>query len=162
MNKASKNNEKTLNVSEISRLYNLDRETVRKRLSIAGIEPQTETAREKFYLVTDELHEALLNEGDPELKAARLRKLTAEANLKELELTVKNGEFAAIAEFAELTHQWIGWLYAKLTIKLPKTAIPKIVKAKDKNTAVYVLQKEIEAVFNEFRANPRKFLDEKQ
>ena len=149
--------EQKYNISELAKGFGLDRATVAKRLDEAGAKwVQGKVGNEKLYLLSDV--QSVLSQDD--LEEAKLRKLRADAELSEIKALEKKGEFASIVEFTELTHQWIGWLFTKFDKKFPDIIVTKVAKAKNNPEAVATVRREVQAVFNEFRANPKKFLDD--
>ena len=143
--------------TELAKHFQLDRATIRTRLEGAGVRPRNRNPKHIQYDF-EEARIAIERAKDQEWKSLKVEK---EAQILDLKLQKELGNFASVAEFAELTQRWVGWLYNKLTIRLPRTVVTKIANAKDKNDAAFILTKEIESVFNEFRANPQKFLDAK-
>jgi hypothetical protein len=139
------------NTSELAAKYELDRATVRKRLRIVGIEPSVKKAKENLYLMTDDLEDALLDEGNPELDAARLRKLNVETELKMIELKVKNGEYGSALDFSAEVFKLIRGLHRKCTITLPRTLAKKLARMKDEMQISQLLADEYDGAFQEAR-----------
>jgi hypothetical protein len=146
-----------LSISALSRKFDLDRVTVKAWITKAGIEPVSSKATETLYNLEDV--EKILSQD--ELEEAKLRKLQAEADLKELQLAEKRGEYAPVADFAQLTHEWIGWLYQQSVKKVTsQKTLKAIQRTKNETEARAVLKKEVDAVFADFRANRHKILEQ--
>jgi hypothetical protein len=146
------------NISELAKIYGFDRATVSKKLDDAGIKPHKgKVGNEKLYFLS-EVEPVLAQEN---LEEARLRKMRADAELSEIKALEKKGDFASVAEFTELTHQWVNVLFTKFDKKFPENVTAKVAKAKNKAEAIAVVRREVQAIFNEFRSNPKKFLNAK-
>lgn len=145
------------NISALAKIYDLDRVTIRERLSKAGIKPVVDGLRDKLFDVAEV--DPFLNQAD--LEEEKLRKLRAEANLKELQLAEKRGEYAPVAEFAQLTHEWVGWLYQQSVKKITsQKTLKAIQRTKSEAEARALLKKEVDAVFADFRSNRHKILEQ--
>ena len=140
--------------------FSLDRATVRKRLMDAEIEPASEAAKEKLYELTEDLEAALLAQTRP-IDAAKLRKETAEAQIKEIKLREMTGEMASVAEFTQIVQALFGAMHKRACVQLPKKLAKKLSKSKDEAEISRLLEKEYGALFLELRANYKKFLDKK-
>lgn len=150
-------NGKLLTVSALARGFDLDRATVMERLLRAGVKPVSERANEKLYNIEDV--EKILSQDELDLE--KLRKIKAEADLKELQLAEKRGEYAPVAEFAQLTHDWIGWLYQQSVKKITSQKLLKAIqRTKSEAEARALLKKEVDAVFADFRSNRHKILEQ--
>lgn len=148
-----------LNISALSVRYNLSRETVKKRLGRARIEPQIDTIREKLYLVTEDMEDALIEETNSEMKAARLRKLKAQTEMVELQTKIKTGEVMPAVEATSITHDLVSWLYHKMVNEFPQKVVKKIAKTKSAEEAREVFEKEVDAIFEEFGLMSKKVLE---
>lgn len=147
---------KHLNITQLMYRYDLDRATVRKRLM--GIDPVSEKQKEKLYAVTDELDHLLSGaSGDP-LDAERLRKLSAEADIKQMEAQTKRGEMASVSEFIEITQQIFGAMHKRIAVQMPSKLAAKLVKAKTAADIKKLLGYEINAAFDDLRNDHTKFL----
>jgi hypothetical protein len=129
--------------------YRVDRATVRVKLEQAGVKPVPNTMERGVWYDADEV-EAVFNSED--IDEVKLRKLQAEAQLKEHELSIKKGEFASVAEFTELTHQWVGWLYKQTSSRIPAQKVLKqIARSKSEAEAKAILKKHVDEIWQEFR-----------
>lgn len=149
--------EKLLNLSQLEFRFGINRATIRKRLSESGIEPHTEREKEKLFLLTDEIEEILTKSSDG-LNAVKLRKETADAELKEIKVAEARGETASVAEFIGVTQQIFGSLHKKLAVQLPKRIAARLAKAKNQAEISQILTQEITKEFTDLRSNHKKFL----
>lgn len=149
--------EKTLSISQLAFRFELDRATVRKRLQKANIEPHSEREKEKLYLLTPEL-EQILAETNDGLDAVKLRKETADAELKEIKVAEARGETASVAEFTEVVQQLFGAMHKKLAVQLPKRVSLRLSKAATQAEISRILTQEIGKEFTDLRNNHKKFL----
>lgn len=148
---------KLLNLSQLEFRFNLNRATVRKRLQAAGIAPHTEREKEKLFLLTPELEE-VLSESTEGMDAVRLRKETADAELKEIKVAEARGEMASVAEFTGVVQQIFGSLHKKLAVQLPKRLSLRLSKAATQNEIAQILAQEISKEFTELRNNHAQYL----
>ena len=148
---------KLLSISQIAFRFNLDRATVRKRLQKAEIKPDSDKEKEKLYLLTPEL-EQIVTEFFDDLDATKLRKLDAEADLKEIEVQKRRGELASAAEFTEIVQQIFGTLHKKLAVQLPKRISLRLSKAATQAEISTLLTQEITKEFSNLRQNHKAYL----
>ena len=151
-------NQKILNISELGRGFNLDRATVKKRLDAAGIEPVDRKAKEVRYRLDSDVQEILLA-ADFDLDAEKLRKMRAEANLKEMEVQIKRGELAPVQDFQELVQALFGGLYKEITVRFPKKVAARVARAKTATETATILQRELNQIFVSVRTDFTKYLD---
>lgn len=146
--------EELYSISALARGFNLDRATVADRLNKAGLQPVSEKAKEKLYRLEDV--ESVLKQD--ELEAAKLEKLQAEAALKKFELAVKQGEYAAVVDFAEITSRIFGRLHRRLAVQLPVRLGPRLHKAKSSADLTQTLKDEIAKEFNNLKNDFEKYI----
>lgn len=149
-----------LSISKLAMRFSLDRATVRKRLSDAEIEPVSETEKEKLYALTEDLEAALLAQSRP-IDAAKLRKETAEAQIREYKLAEITGEMCSVADFTQVTQAIFGNLHKKCCVHAPKVLAKKLKKAKTETEITRILEKELSGIFLDLRTNYKNFLDKK-
>jgi len=147
----------TINISELAKLFKKDRTTIRTWLEEEGIKPisKAKTNSAFDYELAKTAIERRLN---LKLKDAKTEK---EVELLTIKVQKEKGEYGSVAEFAELTQDWVKWLHNQLSVKMPRQVIRKVAKSKNETEAIQILQSHIDSIFNEFRANPKKFLDAK-
>jgi len=127
-------------ISALSRRFKLDRKTVRDRIEKAGIEAIEERAKEKLYLLDEKLESVLsLNEMD----AAKLKKTEAEAELKEIEVKRKLGEFASVAEFTEIIQRLMSRFYSKTVVNMPRRIAMRLHNADSSAEVARILTEEM-------------------
>lgn len=153
--KTGENSHELVSISALSRMFNIDRATVRTRIENAGIQAAQVAANEKLYLLDDRL-EAIVKQD--ELEAAKLRKLELEADLKEHDLQVKKGEYASVAEFTEITQKIFGRLYKKLAVQLPARIAGRLHNANSSAELAQLLKTEIGKEFDALRSDFTKYL----
>lgn len=141
-------------ISALSRKFKLDRATVRERLEKAEIKPHSAKQKEKLYHLDDV--EIVLSQS--ELNEAKLRKIDAEAELKELELKRKSGEYASVAEFTEITQKIYSRLYKKLAVQLPARIASRLHNANSSSEVADLLKREISKEFDDLRTDFTKYL----
>lgn len=141
-----------LSITALARKFNLDRATVRERL--VSINPDKIEGAEKLY---DLKAVQFLLSQDAKAKA-QLRKLQAEADLKEHSLAVQRGEYASAKEFADITQKIFSKLFQKLAVDLPGKNAKKLHKANSAAELKKMLQKEIGKEFDNLRDDFKKYL----
>lgn len=146
------------NISELAKGFRLDRATVKKRIEDAGIEPTSQRSKETCYRLTPELETALLA-ADDSIDAEKLRKLKAEADLKEMEAARQRGELVPADEFTEIVQQLFGALHKELAVRLPKRFGAKAKKAKTPAEVSAALAREVGQVFDSLRDDWPAYLD---
>jgi hypothetical protein len=144
-----------MSVSALSRLFNIDRHTVRTRIENAGIKPNKTAVNEKLYELNERLEAVLLQD---ELDEAKLRKIQAEAEMKEHELAVKKGEFGSVAEFTEITQRIFSKIYKRFAVQLPSKLANKIHNANSSAEVIQILKSAYEQELNEIRDDFPKYL----
>jgi len=142
------------NISQLAKKFKLDRATIRERVELNEIEPVSTKANEKLYHLDDV--EVLLSQS--ELNEAKLRKLDAEAELKELEVKKKLGEFASVAEFTEIVQKIFGRLHKKLAVQLPGRIANKLHNAATAADGAALLKQEISKEFDALRSDFKKYI----
>lgn len=151
--------ENLLSVSKLAFRFNLDRATVNKRIAEVQIKPYSEKEKEKLYELT-ELLESVLNDTSKPLDIARLKKMTAETELKDLELQKKKGEVLPVNEVKEAVREIFSNLHKEITMQIPKKIASKIKKAKTIAEIQAILTTELNKPFNILRVDYPKFLNE--
>lgn len=146
-----------LSMMGLARRFDLDRETVRKRLDEAGIIPVSEKAKEKLYELTPRLRSVLAKTNE-KLDEVKLRKESAAAELAEIKLKEARDELVSRDEFLDLLNQIFGAMYQETAVRLPQRIAAKLHKAKSSKDVHTVLKREIEKIFSDLRADHSKFL----
>lgn len=133
------NNANLFSISALSRKFKLDRATIRERLEKNEIKPHSVKSNEKLYLLEDV--EFILLQS--ELNEAKFRKLDAEAELKELEVKKKLGEFASVAEFTEIVQRMMSGFYSKTVIQMPARIASRLHNANNTADVAEILKSEM-------------------
>lgn len=147
--------EELYSISKLAEYYDLDRATMKRRLTDAGVLPALDEPRRKLYRLS-EVEAAL--ETDTGLDEIKLRKLTAEAQLKELELQREQEQLLPRKEVEDYTQKLFTAMFQRLGIRLPREIAPQLWKAESQAQMTKQLETSIKAVFNELRADHRRFL----
>jgi hypothetical protein len=143
-------------VTALSKKLKLDRGTIRERLDEAGYVPiQKSNGKETLYELSSE---ELKNLGNDEYDLERIRKIKAEADLKELDLATKRGEFGSVREFTEVTQKLFKSLHKKLGVDLAKKIARKLHNANSETEVAEILQDAINYEFKSIRADFTKYL----
>jgi hypothetical protein len=137
---SSENKHDICSISALARRFKLDRATVRTRIEKAGIKAIEEKVKEKLY-VLDERLESVLSED--EMEAAKLRKTEAEANLKEIEVRKKLGEYASVSEFTEIIQRMMSRFYSKTVVDMPRKLATKLHNANSSAEVAELLKNEL-------------------
>lgn len=156
-NSETESGEKLLNLSQLEFRFGVNRATIRKRLQAAGIEPHTEREKEKLFLLTDEIEEILKASSDG-LNAVKLRKETADAELKEIKVAEARGETASVAEFTGAVQTIFGTLHKKCCVQKPQELAKKVAKLTNQAEIAKLIANEYSKIFNDLRSNHKDFL----
>lgn len=154
---APQTNYERLNISKLAFRFDLDRATVRKRITDATIEPVDEKAKEKIYNLTPKL-EAILNQTNAKLDDAKLRKESAMARLKEIEVAEAEGEMAPVSEFMDAVQKLFHAMYQEMTVRQPQRLANKLAKARTAVEVTQILKADTSNVFSRLRSDHEKFL----
>jgi hypothetical protein len=150
----AENPQKLYSITELARVFKLDRGTVGEKLNAAGIKPQAGNAKEKLFALEDV--EAVLS--TDELDEVKLRKLTAEAELAELKLLKERGEFVSKAEIIAVLQKIFSSLHKKICVEQPNKLAAKLHKAKTNPETAKILRTDSEKIFNALRTDFHDFL----
>ena len=145
-----------LDTSKLAFRYGLDRATVRKRLLANGIEPIKATGNESVYELSPVV-EAILGKLDDRLDEAKLRAITADAELREAKVLQMRGELISTHEVTETMQQFSSAVYKKVSSQ-PKRLINKLRKAKTQAQAEKIWIDDINKIFGEWRTDFERFL----
>lgn len=143
-------------ITALSRKLKLDRGTIRERLAESGFEPvEKQKGKETLYeLTSDEVREL----GNDEYEVERVRKTKIEADLKEIDLAVKQGTYGSVQEFTEIVQEIVKQLRKNLLIDLPKNTISRIYNANSETEATEILKNAVEKEFQNLRRDWEKYL----
>jgi Protein of unknown function (DUF1441) len=145
----------SLSISELAKLCGLDRATVTKRLASVPSSPGAKSA--KLYLLSEALP-ALIKGESSEMEEAKLRKMQAEAHLKELEFRREQEEVVEVKEVLNYTLQLFKGMHNRVGVRFPREIAQQLYKAESPAQITEVLQREIGRIFNELRSDHKRFL----
>ncbi len=143
-------------ITALSRKLKLDRGTIRERLAESGFEPvEKQKGKETLYeLTTDDIRSL----GNDEYEIERIRKTKIEADLKQIDLAVKQGEYGSVGEFTEIVQDIFKQMRKNLMTDLPKNSISKIYNANSETEAAEILKNAVEKEFQNIRRDWEKYL----
>lgn len=142
-------------ISELAKLSGLDRATVTKRLAEVPFEEGAKNA--KTYAL-DEALPALIAGESAEFDAAKLRKMQAEAGLRELDLERERGEVLSTAEVADYTLRLFKGVQNRIGLRFPREIAQQLYKAESAAQITEILQRELGRIFNDLRDDHKRFL----
>lgn len=146
------------NISQLAEDFDLDRASVRKRIQEAGIEPIEEKAKEKIYELTPRLA-AILSNIDSPLSEAKLRRETAEAEMRELKLAEMKGDLIPMIEVVDIAQRIASTLYQEYAIRQPKRIGTKLAKAKNVAAVKSILKSDSDKIMKSLRTNFARFIE---
>lgn len=138
----------TYSLLKLSEHFEIDRTTLRQRLDNAGIKPVIDKANRKEYRLEDV---EPLFESEEDLDALKIRKLKAEAGLKELELDEQRGDLLPRKDVEDHLQKLFTAMFQRLTVRMPKEISRQLHKATSPAQVTTILQTSIQQVFNELR-----------
>lgn len=142
-------------ISELARFTALDRATVTKRLD--GVEC-TEGARgAKTYSLYAALP-ALIAGERTEMDAAKLRKMQAEADLKELDYQRERSEVVPTKEVGDYALRLFKAMHNRIAVQFPRSIAAQLFKAESAPHITETLQRELGRIFNDLRDDHKRFL----
>lgn len=142
-------------VSELSRLTKLDRATIVKRLNGSRSKPGEKGA--KTYRLIDALPKLIAGES-VDMDSAKLRKVAAEADMREHELAVERGEVLEVSQIREHLIKFNRALYNELAKRAPREIAAQLRKAESATHIIEILQHEYSRRFNDIRKDHQRFL----
>jgi hypothetical protein len=147
--------EKPYSLSELAKVTTLDRATVTKRLAEV---PYVEGAKgAKMYELADALPALIAGESS-EMDEAKLRKMQAEANIKELDYQREQGLVVEVREVKSYALDLFKRLHNRIGVRFPREIAAQLYKAESANQITDVLQRELGRIFNDVRSDHQRFL----
>ncbi len=143
-------------MSELARRFGLNRETVRERLKRNGVEPKSQTAREKRYDVA-EATRALRPKGAEGLREAQTEKTAAEAERAKLKLERERGEVVSMQDVREGLQKLIKQIYQHFAVTSPATLAPQL-RGKSVAQMEATLKRDAERFFTALRTEHESYL----
>ncbi|MDQ1610328.1 MAG: hypothetical protein QOG00_259 [Pyrinomonadaceae bacterium] len=142
-------------ISQLASLCALDRGTVAKRLAEVPFEEGAKGA--KSYALAAALP-ALIAGESTEMDEAKLRKVQAEADLKELEYQRERAEVVSTTEVADYTLRLFKGVQNRIGVRFPREISQQLYKAESPAQITEILQRELGRTFNELRDDHKRFL----
>ena len=143
--------EMAASIAMLSRLTDLDRATVKKRLIHAEIIPLEEHAKETLYKLGEALP-ALFN-GGQKMEEAKIRKTVVEAQMTELTYSQKKKELLPVADFKAAMIDFFRAMDSRLVGTYPTRAAQRIRSAKNARQTIEILQHDMKAILDELRTD---------
>lgn len=146
-----------LNIANLAMRFDLNRETVVKRIRNAGIEPVELRAKEKLYELTSRLI-TVLEQRNEKLEEVKLRGETAKAQLVEIKVKQAEGELVPMAEAVELVHKIISRIYQEFAVRQPKRIAGHLARKKTAIEVKKILKADTDKIMKGVRTNFEEFL----
>lgn len=153
MNEAA--DQQLYSISKLADLCKLDRATVVKRLK--DVEPTSGAKGAKTYAL-DAALPALIAGERTEMDEAKLRKMQAEADLKELDFKREQGEVVDVNAVADYALRLFKAMHNRLAVQLPRSIAAQLYKAESAPQITEILQREVGRTFNDLRSDHKRFL----
>ena len=147
--------EETYSISKLAEYYGVDRSVMATKLNRASFEPVINEPRRKEYRLEDV--EPLV-EAEQNREEVKLRQMTAEMRLKELELAEDEGSLMPRREVEDHLQKLFTAMFQRLAVRLPKEIKGQLNKASNEAQIASILQTSISGIFNELRRDHTKFL----
>jgi hypothetical protein len=147
--------DKLYSLSELAKVTTLDRATVAKRLD--GVAHLEGAKGAKMYALCDALPALIAGESS-EMDEAKLRKMQAEAAMKEMELQREQGLVVEVKEVKSYALDLFKRLHNRIGTRFPREIAAQLYKAESPAQITEVLQRELGRIFNDLRSDHRRFL----
>lgn len=142
-------------ISALARLCGRDRATVVKCLK--DVKPVEERPREKLYALGEAVP-AIIAGADAEMDEAKLRKVQAEAELKELDLKRERGEVVSLKDVRNYAQALFRGMHQRVAVRLPRDVAAQLYKAESPAQIIDILQREAGRIFNDLRDDHQSLL----
>lgn len=142
-------------ISQLATLSGLDRATVTKRLADVPFQGGAKNA--KTYSLEAALP-ALISGESTEMDEAKLRKMQAEAGMRELDLERERGEVVSTAEVSDYTLRLFKGVQNRIGLRFPREISQQLYKAESAAQITEILQRELGRIFNDLRDDHKRFL----
>lgn len=149
-----------ISIREIAKRCDIDRATCSKRLTALGYVPEAVEAKLKLYRFDTAMETALISKSDA-YSDAKLRDLTAAADLKELKLREAMGDLVPMKDAVEIAQQLVGAIYQEYTVRAPKRIATKLAKAKNVTDVKKILKADSDRIMKQLRENFERFIGQK-
>lgn len=145
------------NISDIQRLTGLDRTTISKRLSAAGITPVSHDKNNGGKLYDLAVAIPVLRSDNPAKDAAKARREMAEAERAELRVQQIRGELVSVDAMKGAAAELVKTLYQRTVRVLPGILAAKVA-GRDLLETEIIIRQELAVVYEELRSLPENFL----
>jgi uncharacterized membrane-anchored protein YhcB (DUF1043 family) len=145
-----------VSLSELARRAQMNRATVREKLSGKGVRPRREKAKEKLYDL-DEALSALREDGEPSLRKAQTAKTAAEAERAKLKLDRERGEVVSLQDARADLQEVLGKIYRHFAVTGPAALAPQL-RGKSAAQVAAALKQDADRFFGELRAEHENYL----
>ncbi len=142
-------------LSALARLCKRDRATVAKCLK--DVPPVEERAKEKLYTLAAAVP-AIVAGASAEMDEAKLKKMQADARLRELELARERAEVVEVKEVRNYAQALVKGIHQRIAVQLPREIAAQLYKAESPAQITDILQRESGRIFNELRDDHKRFL----
>ncbi len=147
--------DETYSISKFAKLTTLDRATVAKRLD--GVPSSEGSKGAKTYRLEDALP-ALIAGQNSEMDEAKLKKVQAEAALKQHELAVEQGEYLPRKEVHDYAVRLFQSLHQRIAVQHPRQVAQQLYKADSPELIAEIMERELGRIFNELRRDHQAIL----
>lgn len=147
--------EQFYSISQLAKLTGLDRATVVKRLE--GV-PHAEGAKgAKTYRLAAALPPLIKGQSSA-YDEAELRKMEAEADLKEHKLAVEQQQYVPVKDVRDYATRLFQGIHRALAVQFPHEVAATLYKAESQAQIEEILKRELGRRFNGLRDNHKRFL----
>lgn len=147
------------NITQLAKRFGLDRVTVAGRLEAADVPWVRGKKQEKLYDL-EAAAAVIVTEADENYDQARARKVTIEADLKQLELDRERGSVVDVKTIREDIQRIMQRLFQRLAVQQPKELAQALFKSQSAPQAETILRKATSKVFEDLRRDHEKYLGE--
>lgn len=142
-------------ISALAKLTTLDRATVARRLE--GVAHAGGPKGAKTYALADALPSLIAGESS-EMDEAKLRKMQAEAELKEIEVKQEMAELLPAKEVRDYALRLFKSMHNRVAVRFPREIAQQLYKAESAPQITEVLQRELGRIFNDLRSDHKRLL----
>jgi hypothetical protein len=145
----------TFSISQLAKLSKLDRATVTKRLEL--VESTSGAKGAKCYTLAAALP-ALIAGERTEMDEAKLRKMEAEADLKELEYKREQEQVVEVKDVHNYILQLFKGVHNRIGLRFPREIAQQLYKAESPAQITETLHRDLGRIFNELRDDHKRYL----
>lgn len=130
--------------------HGVDRQTVKKRLDEAGLEPFSVKTKEKLYEQTPLLLSVVTQPGG-KLDEVKLKTATAQMKLVEMKVDQAAGGLVPLGEMIDVTQRLFGAMHKEIAVRQPQRLGSKLARAKTAAAAAKIVKADTERIFKTLR-----------